>query len=116
MGDKAPSMTCGCPANKHRGDHEKTNKDTAHNTLSTTLYASPLRNTVIAIHNSVKTQHGPGLRRSTLNLNSPHGGQADEFSGLPSPNVPDSCKLTIGGRFLLEESIDEVKGEVVDIL
>ena len=57
-----------------------------------------------------------GARRSTLNLNSLHGGQTDEFSGLPSPNVPDSCKLTIDRRFLLEESIDEVKGEVVDIL
>ena len=57
-----------------------------------------------------------GARRSTLNLNSVHGGQTDEYSGLPSPNVPDSCKLTIDRRFLLEESIDEVKGEVVDIL
>lgn len=59
----------------------------------------------------------PGARRSTLNLNSIHGGQTDDFRpGLPSPNVPDSCRLTIDRRFLLEENIDEVKGEVVAIL
>jgi len=58
-----------------------------------------------------------GARRSTLNLNSVHGGQTDDYRpGLPSPNVPDSCRLTIDRRFLLEESIDEVKGEVTAIL
>jgi len=58
-----------------------------------------------------------GARRSTLNLNSIHGGQTDDFKpGLPSPNVPDSCRLTIDRRFLLEEDIGDVKGEVVSIL
>jgi succinyl-diaminopimelate desuccinylase len=58
-----------------------------------------------------------GARRSTLNLNSVHGGQTEDFKpGLPSPNVPDSCRLTIDRRFLLEEDIAEVKGEVVAIL
>ena len=58
-----------------------------------------------------------GARRSTLNLNSIHGGQTDDFRpGLPSPNVPDSCRLTIDRRFLLEENISEVKREVTDIL
>jgi succinyl-diaminopimelate desuccinylase len=58
-----------------------------------------------------------GARRSTLNLNSVHGGQTEDFRpGLPSPNVPDSCRLTIDRRFLLEEDIGEVKGEVVAIL
>ena len=62
-----------------------------------------------------------GARRSTMNINAIHGGQAldfdvDDFTGLPSPNVPDSCKLTIDRRFLIEEDIDEVKGEVVAIL
>lgn len=59
----------------------------------------------------------PGARRSTMNINSIHGGQTDDFRpGLPSPNVPDSCRLTIDRRFLLEEKIGEVKGEVVTIL
>lgn len=58
-----------------------------------------------------------GARRSTLNLNAIHGGQTDDFRpGLPSPNVPDWCRLTIDRRFLLEENIEAVKGEVVAIL
>lgn len=58
-----------------------------------------------------------GARRSTMNINSIHGGQTEDFRpGLPSPNVPDSCRLTIDRRFLLEEKLDEVKREVTDIL
>lgn len=58
-----------------------------------------------------------GARRSTMNINSIHGGQTEDFKpGLPSPNVPDSCRLTIDRRFLLEEKLDEVKREVTDIL
>ena len=58
-----------------------------------------------------------GARRSTMNINSIHGGQTEDFRpGLPSPNVPDSCRTVIDRRFLLEESIDEVKGEVTSIL
>lgn len=57
-----------------------------------------------------------GARRSTLNLNAVHGGQGEGYAGLPSPNVPDSCRLTIDRRFLLEEDIAEVKGEVTGIL
>src|SRR6185312_835808 len=58
-----------------------------------------------------------GARRSTMNINSIHGGQTDDFRpGLPSPTVPDTCRLVIDRRFLLEEKIDEVKSEVVAIL
>ncbi|MEC9343279.1 MAG: acetylornithine deacetylase/succinyl-diaminopimelate desuccinylase family protein [Pseudomonadota bacterium] len=57
-----------------------------------------------------------GARRSTLNFNSIHGGQTDDYSGLPSPNVPDSCRLTVDRRFLIEEDLAEVKREVVAIL
>ena len=57
-----------------------------------------------------------GARKSTLNLNSIHGGETDGFSGLPAPNVPDSCKLTIDRRFLLEEKLEDVKSEVIGIL
>lgn len=58
-----------------------------------------------------------GARRSTMNINSIHGGQTEDYRpGLPSPNVPDRCRLTIDRRFLLEEDIAEVKGEVTDIL
>jgi succinyl-diaminopimelate desuccinylase len=58
-----------------------------------------------------------GARRSTLNLNSVHGGQTEDFfPGLPSPNVADSARLVIDRRFLIEEDIADVKGEVVSIL
>lgn len=57
-----------------------------------------------------------GARRSTLNINAIHGGQTDDYTGLPSPTVPDSCRMTIDRRFLLEENLEEVKGEVIAIL
>ena len=58
-----------------------------------------------------------GARRSTMNINSIHGGQTeDHFPGLPSPNVADSCRTVIDRRFLLEESIADVKSEVTSIL
>ncbi|MER8767747.1 acetylornithine deacetylase/succinyl-diaminopimelate desuccinylase family protein [Mesorhizobium sp. M0092] len=58
-----------------------------------------------------------GAKRSTMNINSIHGGQTEDFRpGLPSPNVPDSCRLTIDRRFLLEEDLGTVKSEVIDIL
>lgn len=55
-------------------------------------------------------------RASTLNLNGVHGGQAEPAAGLPSPCVPDSCRLVIDRRFLMEERLDDVKGEVRAIL
>ena len=57
-----------------------------------------------------------GAKQSTLNINSIHGGQSDDYSGLPAPNVPDSCKMVIDRRFLIEEDISDVKREVTDIL
>jgi succinyl-diaminopimelate desuccinylase len=58
----------------------------------------------------------PGARASTLNFNSLHGGLAESFEGLPSPLVADSCRLILDRRFLIEENLDEVKGEVVALL
>ncbi len=60
-----------------------------------------------------------GARQSTLNINSIHGGQSEgeaDFTGLPSPCVPDSCRMIIDRRFLLEEDIDEVQSEILQIL
>ncbi|MBL4892851.1 MAG: acetylornithine deacetylase/succinyl-diaminopimelate desuccinylase family protein [Rhizobiaceae bacterium] len=57
-----------------------------------------------------------GAKQSTLNINAIHGGQSEEFSGLASPNVPDSCRMVIDRRFLIEEDINVVKSEVVSIL
>jgi succinyl-diaminopimelate desuccinylase len=57
-----------------------------------------------------------GARRSTLNINGIHGGQAEGHDGLPSPVVADSCRLTIDRRFLLEEDLGQVKAELIEIL
>jgi succinyl-diaminopimelate desuccinylase len=56
-----------------------------------------------------------GARHSTLNINSIHGGQA-ETSGYPAPCVPDSCRMVIDRRLLIEEDMDGVKGEVRALL
>lgn len=61
----------------------------------------------------------PGARQSTLNINSVHGGQTEiprGETGLPSPVVPDSCRMVIDRRFLIEESLTEVQSEITDIL
>jgi succinyl-diaminopimelate desuccinylase len=57
-----------------------------------------------------------GAKQSTLNINSIHGGQEEGSDGLPSPCVPDSCRMIIDRRFLVEEDLKEVKGEVTTIL
>ena len=57
-----------------------------------------------------------GAKQSTLNINSIHGGQAEGNEGLPAPCVPDSCRMIIDRRFLVEEELEEVKSEVVNIL
>jgi succinyl-diaminopimelate desuccinylase len=60
-----------------------------------------------------------GARQSTLNWNSLHGGQPEmpaDYTGLPTPCVADRCRVTLDRRFLIEESLDEVRGEVLDLL
>lgn len=60
-----------------------------------------------------------GARQSTMNINSFHGGQAEpepDFDGLPSACVPDRAQMIIDRRYLIEESYDEVKSEIADLL
>ena len=60
-----------------------------------------------------------GARSSTLNINSIHGGaaeQPEDFTGLPAPCVPDRCRIVIDRRFLIEEDLAEVKREVTALL
>lgn len=60
-----------------------------------------------------------GAKQSTLNINSFHGGLDEpdsEYTGLPAALVPDSCRMVIDRRFLLEENLDEVESEVRAIL
>ena len=60
-----------------------------------------------------------GAKSSTMNINSIHGGQkeqSDDFTGLPAHCVPDSCRIVIDRRFLVEEPLNQVRGEVTDLL
>ncbi|MCY6382914.1 acetylornithine deacetylase/succinyl-diaminopimelate desuccinylase family protein [Hoeflea prorocentri] len=60
-----------------------------------------------------------GARQSTMNINSMHGGQTEpeeDFTGFPSACVPDSCRMVIDRRYIIEEDPEEVRQEVVDIL
>ncbi len=60
-----------------------------------------------------------GARSSTMNINSIHGGQPEQdadYTGLPAHCVPDSCRIVIDRRFLAEENIDDVRGEVTKLL
>ena len=57
-----------------------------------------------------------GARSSTLNINSIHGGLSEDFDGLPSPLVPDACRVVLDRRFLIEEDLAAVKQEIIDIL
>ncbi|TBW36279.1 acetylornithine deacetylase/succinyl-diaminopimelate desuccinylase family protein [Siculibacillus lacustris] len=58
-----------------------------------------------------------GARAATLNLNSLHGGLAEtDDAGLPAPLVADRCRLVLDRRWLVEESPDSVRAEVVELL
>jgi succinyl-diaminopimelate desuccinylase len=58
-----------------------------------------------------------GARQSTLNINSVHGGQAETAGdALPSAVVADSARVIIDRRFLIEETLEDVKGEVRALL
>lgn len=57
-----------------------------------------------------------GARQSTMNINSLHGGQVEGHEGLPTPCVADSCRMIIDRRFLIEESLQDVRSEVTEIL
>ena len=58
----------------------------------------------------------PGARASTLNYNSIHGGQPEPGDALPAPVVADSCRLVLDRRYLIEEPLDAVKGEIIALL
>jgi succinyl-diaminopimelate desuccinylase len=59
-----------------------------------------------------------GARVSTMNINAIHGGQPEQEdpTALPAHCVPDSCRITIDRRFLVEERIEDVEGEIVALL
>jgi len=60
-----------------------------------------------------------GACRPTLNINSIHGGLEEptaDYTGLPSALVPDRCRMVLDRRFPIEETLEEVRAEVVGLL
>lgn len=60
-----------------------------------------------------------GARQSTMNINSIHGGQPDQAeddTSMPVHCVPDSCRIVIDRRFLMEETLDDVRAEITALL
>ncbi len=60
-----------------------------------------------------------GAKQSTMNINSFHGGldePEEGFTGFPAAIVPDSCRMIIDRRYLIEEQPEEVAQEIVDLL
>jgi succinyl-diaminopimelate desuccinylase len=53
-------------------------------------------------------------RHPSINLNSIHAGQPP--GGWQTPAVPDRCTAIFDRRFIHEESFDEVRAEIVDVL
>ena len=56
----------------------------------------------------------PGARAATLNINALAGGQA--LDTPQTPCVADLCRAVFDRRFLLEENLDEVRGEIHALL
>jgi len=60
-----------------------------------------------------------GARQSTMNINSFHGGQAEpeaDYTGFPSACVPDSARMVVDRRYLIEETAEGVRSEIMDLL
>ena len=60
-----------------------------------------------------------GARQSTMNINSFHGGQVEpeaDFTGFPSACVPDSARMVVDRRYLIEENVDDVRNEIISLL
>ncbi|WP_289042759.1 acetylornithine deacetylase/succinyl-diaminopimelate desuccinylase family protein [uncultured Aliiroseovarius sp.] len=60
-----------------------------------------------------------GAKQSTLNINSVHGGEPEQykgFTGFPAACVADRCRIVIDRRFLIEEDLNEVKSEITQML
>jgi len=61
----------------------------------------------------------PEARQSTLNINAIHGGEAEQgedYDGLPTTCVADSCRLVLDRRFLPEETVESVRSELRGLL
>lgn len=61
----------------------------------------------------------PQAQQSTMNINSLHGGLREpekDFTGFPSAVVPDSARMVVDRRYLIEEKEEDVRGEILALL
>jgi succinyl-diaminopimelate desuccinylase len=73
----------------------------------------------LATHRTAMPVVPEGARQSTLNINSIHGGLDEPesgYTGMPSALVPDRCRMVLDRRFLIEEDLADVRGELHEIL
>ncbi|MGH9772081.1 MAG: M20/M25/M40 family metallo-hydrolase [Candidatus Acidiferrales bacterium] len=56
----------------------------------------------------------PGARYATINVNAVHGGPPEY--GPQTPCVADRCVAILDRRFLIEESLESVRTEIIEIL
>jgi succinyl-diaminopimelate desuccinylase len=56
----------------------------------------------------------PAARRPSINLNAIHAGQ--KLGGWQTPAVPDRCTAVFDRRFIHEETFEEVRAEIVELL
>jgi len=81
--------------------------------IETTLYPA------LASRTTAMPVVPPLARQSTLNINSVHGGQPEPeagYTGFPAPVVAHSARIVLDRRYLIEETPDAVRQEVVDLL
>jgi len=69
---------------------------------------------VLARRTSQAPVQPPQASRPSINLNSIHAGQAPV--GWQTPAVPDRCTAIFDRRFIHEESFDQVRAEIVQLL
>ncbi|MCA1644643.1 MAG: acetylornithine deacetylase/succinyl-diaminopimelate desuccinylase family protein [Chloroflexi bacterium] len=77
------------------------------------VFATQLK-PVLASRISQAPVQPPQARRPSINLNSIHAGQA--LGGWQTPAVPDRCTAIFDRRFLHEETFDDVRAEIVQLL
>ena len=56
----------------------------------------------------------PGARSATINVNAISGGQS--LDEAQTPCVADLCRAIFDRRFLIEESLDDVRAEIIDVV
>ncbi|MHB8526488.1 MAG: acetylornithine deacetylase/succinyl-diaminopimelate desuccinylase family protein [Candidatus Acidiferrales bacterium] len=68
----------------------------------------------LAERHSAMPVEPPRARYATININSVHGGQPEV--GPQTPCVADRCVAILDRRFLVEEPLEQARGEIIEIL